>query len=58
VLDRIDTVQSDGGIATVLAHPACLWLADEYETYERLLSTIADRHPRTMRELNLNQAEA
>jgi len=52
VLDRIKAIRSDGGVATVLAHPACLWLADEFEAYERLLSAVERRDPRTMRELD------
>ena len=58
VLDRIEAIQRDGEIATVLAHPACLWLADEFEAYERLLSSIADRQPRTMRESTTSRIES
>ena len=40
-IERIDTVQSDGSVATVLAHPACQWLADGLDSFERLITSIA-----------------
>ena len=43
VLNRIESVQSDENLATVLAHPACLWLADEFETFEHLVVSISDK---------------
>jgi len=48
VLDRIEVLQDDSRVATVLAHPACLWLTDEFDGFESLLSAIADRQSRTM----------
>lgn len=42
VLDRVKTVRADGGVATVLAHPACLWLADEFDAFERLCRELLD----------------
>jgi len=55
VLKQIETIQSGGGVATVLAHPACMWLADDFEAYERLLSAVKPRDSRTMRELVLHE---
>lgn len=53
VLDRIEAVRDEGGVATVLAHPACLWLADGFEAYERLLSAVAERQVGTMGNLSV-----
>lgn len=51
VVDQIEGIQKSGGTATVLAHPACLWLADEFEAYEQLLSAIEARNTRPMHEI-------
>lgn len=42
VLDGVDEVVDDGGVATVLAHPACMALADGFETFERICRVTAD----------------
>jgi len=51
VVDQIEAIQKSGGTATVLAHPSCLWLADEFEAFEELLSAIELRDPRPMHEV-------
>jgi hypothetical protein len=40
-IERIDAVHSDDSVATVLAHPACQWLADGLDSFERLITSIA-----------------
>lgn len=36
-------IDAQGGIATVLCHPLCMWLADRFETFERILKSFAGR---------------
>jgi hypothetical protein len=38
VEERIDAVRERGGVATVLAHPSCMWLADELAGFESLVN--------------------
>lgn len=47
VLDRVEEVTGDGGVATVLAHPSCMALADGFEAFERVCrgTTTADHQP-------------
>ncbi len=52
VLDWVERIHDQTGVATVLAHPACMWLADEFEAFERLVEAVAKRRPRTIRELS------
>jgi hypothetical protein len=50
VLKEVDDIISAGGIATILAHPACMEIADGFKTFEMLcnelkhFSTIKMRH--------------
>jgi len=39
-LSQIESTQGSGGVGTVLAHPACLWLADNFNCLETLLENI------------------
>jgi len=41
VLDRVRSVREDGGVATVLAHPACMQLADGFDAFESMLEVLA-----------------
>ncbi|WP_231741177.1 polysaccharide deacetylase family protein [Halorubrum sp. CBA1125] len=50
VLEKTESVQLDEGVATVLAHPACLWLADEFDAFERLVVAVSDGQARMMPE--------
>jgi hypothetical protein len=34
-------VTAEGGVATVLAHPACMQLADGFEAFERLCEALS-----------------
>lgn len=56
VLDRVETVRADGGVATVLAHPSCLWLADGFDAFERLCRALSDRRPRRLGEASVGEA--
>lgn len=42
VLERVEALRADGEVATVLAHPACLWVADKFRIFERLVLSVAD----------------
>ena len=55
-IERIDTVQSDGNVATVLAHPACQWLADGLDSFEDLVISVSGKEAKTMRNLTSNTA--
>jgi hypothetical protein len=55
-IERIDTVQSDDNVATVLAHPACQWLADGLDSFEDLVISVSGKEAKTMRNLTSNTA--
>jgi hypothetical protein len=44
VLEAVEAAVTDGGVATVLAHPLCMKVVDGWETFEALCSGLA-RHP-------------
>jgi len=44
VLEHADAVEQRGGVATVLAHPSCMHLADGLTTFEDLVARVADRY--------------
>ena len=44
VLDQCETIRNLGGVATVLAHPACLQLADALETFRSLCESLSLQH--------------
>jgi peptidoglycan/xylan/chitin deacetylase (PgdA/CDA1 family) len=44
VLDRSETIRNIGGVATVLAHPACLQLADALKTFRSLCKSLSLKH--------------
>ncbi|MCK5802239.1 MAG: polysaccharide deacetylase family protein [Lentisphaeria bacterium] len=51
VLRQALGIDERGGIATILCHPLCMWLADRFQTFERLLAVFAKRrtiHARDM----------
>lgn len=41
VTERVEAVTAEGGVATVLAHPACMRLADGFEAFERLCEVLS-----------------
>ena len=43
VLEQARAIDDQGGIATILAHPLCMYLADGFKTLETLLQFIANR---------------
>ena len=43
VLDAVDAVLANGGVATILAHPLCMKVADGWETFEALCAGLAAR---------------
>jgi peptidoglycan/xylan/chitin deacetylase (PgdA/CDA1 family) len=42
VLEQAEAIEARGGIATILAHPLCMYLADRFATLERLLSAFSN----------------
>jgi peptidoglycan/xylan/chitin deacetylase (PgdA/CDA1 family) len=42
-LRQATAIDDQGGIATVLCHPICMWLADRFKTFEHLLECFAAR---------------
>lgn len=43
VEEQIDHIDSAGGLAVVLMHPICMYVADGFATFERLLKQFSDR---------------
>jgi hypothetical protein len=43
VVAAADAVLADGGVATILAHPLCMKVADGWETFEALCADLAPR---------------
>jgi peptidoglycan/xylan/chitin deacetylase (PgdA/CDA1 family) len=44
VLAQVRAIEERGGVATILAHPICMYLADNFQTFEKLLKVFADSH--------------
>jgi hypothetical protein len=42
VLRQVAAIEEVGGIATILAHPLCMYLADGFKTLEKLLESFSD----------------
>lgn len=42
-LQQAMAIDEQGGIATLLCHPICQWIADRFKTFERLLESFATR---------------
>lgn len=57
VLNRIDSHVEHGRVATVLAHPACMHLADGLETFERLCRTLREQGYETARMCEVSTGE-
>jgi len=51
VLEQARRIDEKGGIATILAHPLCMYLADRLETFERLLDFVSSRRNIWAREI-------
>ncbi len=43
VLEQVERIEAEGGLATVLAHPLCMYLADKFRTLEALLAVFSRR---------------
>jgi hypothetical protein len=41
VLQQVDSILEQGGVATILAHPLCMKVADDWRTFERLCSALS-----------------
>lgn len=44
VLQQVESIRARGGVATILAHPLCMKVADDWRTFERLCSSLSG-HP-------------
>ncbi len=40
---QIERIDAAGGVATILAHPLCMYLADRFETFEKLCDRLATK---------------
>lgn len=38
ILKLVEAIEARGGIATILAHPLCMYLADRFQTFQKLLA--------------------
>lgn len=43
VISKIDRVEQEGGLSTILVHPGCMKAADNFSSFERLCSHISSR---------------
>lgn len=50
-IEQTGQIIDRGGVATILAHPACMKIADEFEVFERLCSFLAAQETMPMRAL-------
>jgi peptidoglycan/xylan/chitin deacetylase (PgdA/CDA1 family) len=41
VKDQVRSIEKDGGVATILMHPLCMYIADEFETARGLLEFVS-----------------
>jgi hypothetical protein len=41
ILQQVDSILGQGGVATILAHPLCMKVADDWRTFERLCSALS-----------------
>lgn len=55
VLKEVDGIVSAGGVATILAHPACMEIADGFRTFETLCSEL--KHFTTIKMRRLTEFE-
>jgi hypothetical protein len=44
VVEEVERVHTEGGVATILAHPLCMKVADEWQTFQALCADLA-RYP-------------
>lgn len=51
VLQQVEVIEGQGGVATVLAHPVCMYVADGFTAFERLLQAWAGKDLVWAREL-------
>jgi hypothetical protein len=40
----LEVISAQEGVSTVLAHPACMWLADELDGFDNLCRSISKNH--------------
>lgn len=43
VLEQAERIDQAGGLATILAHPICMYIADEFKTFERILENVKSK---------------
>jgi hypothetical protein len=41
ILQQVDSILTGGGVATILAHPLCMKVADDWRTFDRLCSSLS-----------------
>jgi hypothetical protein len=41
VLERVEAIVAGGGVATILAHPLCMKVVDDWQTFDRLCSSLS-----------------
>lgn len=58
VIDQAESVQHSTEAVTILAHPSCLWLANEFESFERLCEWISEHEPSLMRDVTIQEGPA
>lgn len=51
LLRQAAAIDEHGGIVTILCHPICMWLADRFRTFERILRYCASRQNIFAREI-------
>ncbi len=58
VLEQVAKIERQGGVATILAHPLCMFLSDRFATFTRLLKDLAGRQCVWARELTSELKES
>ena len=53
VVAQAEAIDAQGGLATILAHPICMFIADEFRTFARLLERLQGRQLIWARELRV-----
>ena len=41
ILRQVEAIEERGGVATILAHPLCMYLSDRFQTFEMLLGVFS-----------------
>jgi hypothetical protein len=51
VIAQAEAIEAEGGLVTILAHPICMWIADRFVSFRRLLEFVAGREHVWAREI-------